>query len=375
MEEGNICLSSTTYSNHLTDTFKKLLSNQSYADVTLVSDDNQQMKAHKIILSACSPILDAMLTTNPHPHTLLYMRGIKLQELQAIVEFMYLGMTYVSKNRIVEFMKIAKDLGIKELTPGDEDETIVPYIDPLQEEHCIDTAHQEVHPIKEESMEKNLASNTKCGECEKVFSNQAGLKFHVKAIHNGLQFYCEKCEYGTSTSQKLKRHQADKHGARYFCDLCEKNDTGNQAETFCCNQCDYHAFVKPELADHKRAMHKKLPFQCSRCEFNTTVKQVLFNHKIDEHHEVLFACQQCNHKATSATNLRSHKLNVHDGLRYACDQCDYQATQAGSLKQHIRSKHEGIEHFCNDCEYKTVWPKALKEHQRRHHTNGQSAEA
>ena len=375
MEEGNICLSSTTYGNHLTDTFKKLFSSHSYADVTLVSDDNQQMKAHKFILSACSPILDAMLTTNPHPHTLLYMRGIKLLELQAIVEFMYLGMTYVSKNRLVEFMKIAKDLGIKELTPGDEDETKATNIHPPQEEPSIDTANQEVHPVKDENMEKSFASEAKCGECDKVFSNQAGLKFHIKAIHNGLQFYCEKCEYGTSTSQKLKRHQADKHGDRYFCNQCEKKDTGNEAETFCCNQCDFHAFVRPELADHKRTIHKKLPFQCSRCEFQTTVKQALFNHKVDEHQEVLFSCQQCDHKASSAPNLKSHKLNVHDGLRYACDQCDYQATQVSSLKQHVRSKHDGIEYSCNSCEYKTVWPKALKEHQRRFHIVGQFVEA
>ena len=35
-----------------------------YADVTLVSDDQKQFKAHKIVLSACSPVLKTMLLEN-----------------------------------------------------------------------------------------------------------------------------------------------------------------------------------------------------------------------------------------------------------------------------------------------------------------------
>ena len=108
MDQGTICLSSSTYNNHLTDTFKNLLLGQSFADVTLVSDDQNQVQAHKFMLSACSPVLNSLLMNNPHPHPLLYMRGIKLQELQAILEFMYLGRAYVSNDRIVNFMTIAR---------------------------------------------------------------------------------------------------------------------------------------------------------------------------------------------------------------------------------------------------------------------------
>ena len=78
-----------TYSNHLVGVFKDLREEGHFADVTLVSDDQIQTPAHKVVLSACSPVLKTLLVNNPHSHPLLYLRGIKQTELQAILKFMY----------------------------------------------------------------------------------------------------------------------------------------------------------------------------------------------------------------------------------------------------------------------------------------------
>ena len=45
-----------TFSDHLQLMFKDLYEEDKYFDVTLVSDDHTQLKAHKIVLSACSPV-------------------------------------------------------------------------------------------------------------------------------------------------------------------------------------------------------------------------------------------------------------------------------------------------------------------------------
>ena len=42
-----------TFSDHLKLIFKDLYQGESHSDVTLVSDDQTQFKAHKIVLSAC----------------------------------------------------------------------------------------------------------------------------------------------------------------------------------------------------------------------------------------------------------------------------------------------------------------------------------
>ena len=47
-----------TFSEHLQLVFKDLCQEGRYSDVTLVSDDQTQFKAHKFVLSACSPVLN-----------------------------------------------------------------------------------------------------------------------------------------------------------------------------------------------------------------------------------------------------------------------------------------------------------------------------
>ena len=45
-----------TYSDHLRDILKNISSDVFFADVTLVTDDKKQIKAHRNILSACSSV-------------------------------------------------------------------------------------------------------------------------------------------------------------------------------------------------------------------------------------------------------------------------------------------------------------------------------
>ena len=54
-----------TFTDHLLLMFKDLYEEEKYSDVTLVCDDQTQFKAHKIVLSACSPVFKIL---NPH-HT------------------------------------------------------------------------------------------------------------------------------------------------------------------------------------------------------------------------------------------------------------------------------------------------------------------
>ena len=51
--------------------FKDIYQEEKYLDVTLVSDDQTQFKAHKIVLSACSPVFKYIIDTNPSQHPLI----------------------------------------------------------------------------------------------------------------------------------------------------------------------------------------------------------------------------------------------------------------------------------------------------------------
>ena len=119
-----------TFSEHLQLMFKDLYQEEGrYSDVTLVSDDQTQFKAHKIVLSACSPVFKKIIDSNPSQHPLIYLRGIQSYEIESILQFMYLGEGKFYQERMGEFIKVAKDLEVKEISkgvemPGDNEDII-----------------------------------------------------------------------------------------------------------------------------------------------------------------------------------------------------------------------------------------------------------
>ena len=103
-----------TFSKHLDQTFRDLLEDKRFANVTLVCDDQRQIKAHKFVLSACSPVFKSVLDNNTgESNPLVILRGIHYDDMEAILQFMYQGETSVKKERMQDFMKAAEDLEVK----------------------------------------------------------------------------------------------------------------------------------------------------------------------------------------------------------------------------------------------------------------------
>ena len=82
--------------------FKDLYEEEKHFDVTLVCDDQTQFKAHKIVLSACSPVFKKIIDNNPSQHPLIYLRGIQSYEMESILQFMYLGEGILSASQTLK---------------------------------------------------------------------------------------------------------------------------------------------------------------------------------------------------------------------------------------------------------------------------------
>ena len=110
------CLKWNDFKENVSNTFGTLRDNIDFADVTLASEDGHQMEAHKVILAASSPFFHNLLRQNKHPHPLIYMRGIKSDDLMAIVDFLYHGEVSVYQENLDSFLVIAAELELKGLT-------------------------------------------------------------------------------------------------------------------------------------------------------------------------------------------------------------------------------------------------------------------
>jgi len=114
------CLRWNDFESNISVAFRELREEKDFFDVTLACEDNQ-IQAHKVILSACSPFFRNVLRRNPHQHPLLYLKGVKYSELMSVLNFMYMGEVNVAQEELNSFLAVAEDLRVKGLTQNNSE--------------------------------------------------------------------------------------------------------------------------------------------------------------------------------------------------------------------------------------------------------------
>ena len=151
--EDKLCLQWNDFKDNLGSSFGELRGDKDLTDVTLACGDGKQVEAHKVILASSSPFFMDMLKRNKqHPHHLIYMRGLKSEDLAAIVDFLYFGETNVFQENLDSFLALAGELQLKGLTGtgNSTDEAEEPLKDPTFRNNPVK---------KEKSEEQKKTSN------------------------------------------------------------------------------------------------------------------------------------------------------------------------------------------------------------------------
>ena len=210
---------------------------------------------------------------------------------QSIFEFMYLGVATFYQERMNEFLDVAKNLEIKEISKDVEFNNDEKFNEDV-EEPTIKThqnnKQEDVNGTDDQNSDQfiNTTSKTK--------ANPANSMDIIRST-NGKYLSCDQCNKQFGTKQRLKIHiQSIHEGVKYACDQCDKQFTQQSS-----------------LATHVQSTHEG----------------------------VKFACNQCDYQATRQSGLVIHIKSKHEGVKYPCNQCDYQAKHLSNLKTHIKSKH------------------------------------
>ena len=104
----NFSLKWTDFHSNVTKSFITLRNEYYLHDVTLVTDDNQQMKAHKLVLSACSDYFETIFKMNQSPNIMLCLDGISGQDLNNCLDYMYQGEVQIHQTDLEKFLNIAQ---------------------------------------------------------------------------------------------------------------------------------------------------------------------------------------------------------------------------------------------------------------------------
>eukprot|EP00092_Neocalanus_flemingeri_P095656 GFUD01121704.1.p1 GENE.GFUD01121704.1~~GFUD01121704.1.p1 ORF type:complete len:316 (+),score=78.46 GFUD01121704.1:62-1009(+) len=117
MGSEKFCLRWNDFEGNISSAFRELKDDKDFFDVTLACEE-EQIQAHRVILSACSPFFHQVLRKNPHQYPLLYLKGVTFTDLQSVLNFMYHGEVSVAQEELNSFLAVAEDLMVKGLTQG-----------------------------------------------------------------------------------------------------------------------------------------------------------------------------------------------------------------------------------------------------------------
>ena len=291
------------YSDKIIEIHKDMIKTKDFADVTLVTDDEKCLKAHRIILSACSSVLKNILQIDPHNNKqVIFLSGIQHSEMESILQFMYLGETKIYEEQIKEILEVAKSLKIIGLGKSLENIILDKNIksesrDDNKNENCLELSFDEKNIL--ESQQETLLKGPAiflCQECQKIFKQKCILARHIQSEHQGVKFAC--------------------------------------------NHCGYQATYQGNLTKHIQSQHNGLKYVCDQCDNQYTDTNTLRKHIQSVHEGVKYGCQKCNQQFTVQANLKRHMKNVHEGYKFFnCDQCNKKFTAQSNLYRHIKNMH------------------------------------
>ncbi|OAD61653.1 Protein tramtrack, alpha isoform [Eufriesea mexicana] len=91
MGSEHYCLRWNNHQSNLLGVFSQLLESESLVDVTLACTEGPSIRAHKVVLSACSSYFQALFLDHPNRHPIVILKDVRFAELRTLVDFMYKG--------------------------------------------------------------------------------------------------------------------------------------------------------------------------------------------------------------------------------------------------------------------------------------------
>ena len=237
-----LCLQWNDFKENIGSTFAELRDGKDFADVTLACEDGEQIEAHRIVLASSSPVFKNLLVKNKHPHPLIYMKGVKFDQLSAIVDFIYFGETRTFEENLETFLALAEELKLKGLTSAGvemnehimnmktspkskkKQRTSQTVLHPrLTEQYQVEYVDRKPTLLEEPIPSLKEAVAVELGQLDQQIESMTSVTDRTEPTRGGKIFACKVC--GKEGSRKdVGRHIESKHitGVVHNCDICGK---------------------------------------------------------------------------------------------------------------------------------------------------------
>jgi len=313
------CLRWNDFEQNISSSFRELKEDKDFFDVTLACDDNQ-LQAHKVILSACSPFFRSVLKKNPHQHPLLYLKGVKYVEIQLVLNFMYHGEVNVAQDELNSFLSVAEDLQVKGLSQNQ----------PKPNRKPQESSSFKIVPEEESSPTITLPNH-------RPIKQQ-----RPKPNYDQQPMNAEKLQARREIQQHSVTPQI-KTEAPVVLDCDDEQENTHQIVESVDYQADHTGYEYEQSYQDESMMYQE--------------------------GEILLDMGQMQHRNQDPYgHIKEYAVKIANETGYSCSICGKKCRDMYLMREHVEALHEiSPGYLCNSCNKECKSHRGLKEHVKRFH--------
>ena len=229
------------FHSNVSSSFSALRNEDYLHDVTLVTDDDHHVSAHKLVLSACSDYFKSIFKKSKHANPLLCLDGINSKDVSNVLDYVYNGEVQIYQEDLDHFLMIAEKFKLQGLLSSQDqedpeaklkDET--PFNEPVpQPENTRDSnkklpvvrtvsttsqsiskisiPNEELERLDErivEQIERIPDGQFRCRMCGKTTKQKINIKNHIETHFDGLSFPCPLCPTVSRSRNSFAMHKS-----------------------------------------------------------------------------------------------------------------------------------------------------------------------
>jgi len=311
------CLSWKDFNVIYNKQFEELRNSEDFFDITLACEDNQ-VNAHKLVLSAASDFFKDILRKFKHDHALVYLTDVRFCDLQAILDFIYTGETEVAEDNLESLLTTAGKLRIKGLTESQSN----------KDSEAKASEEENLAPIiteKEESKKKSIQggklgskSTTITPTLVKETSSQS-IKLEKSDI-NYIQI---------TNASKLVRKPDPMDISNFLSPSEQQQLTGAE---------NLESFPSKSLAIVNEAVQSQ-DYESNKNELERQCNELMVSSYDTSLGKTVWQCAQCHYSSKLRYTVKEHVETHISGFSHQCPLCEKSCNTRNALRVHTIRKH------------------------------------
>jgi len=339
MGTEKFCLRWNDFESNISVAFRELREDKDFFDITLACED-EQLSAHKVILSACSPLFRNLLRRNPHQHPLLYLKSVRYTDLQAVLNFMYNGEVNVAQEELNSFLAVAEELQVKGLTQShSQNKSQSPKSTPKSRQTLenMNSSNSKRFQSNTSQQRKNFDVNVDDDEIQEVLPVKTEPGDHTQSSMAPLPSYTTDVSNPSSSMGSLQNPTSQSHMVANIEDssLSQYNEQFDEYSQY--DEQNYSMGLDSSMSG---AGENKGALQTYNLREMDEHISLMMRKSVDTSGNKFWECLSCGKTCIGKNDMTRHIESNHiESPGLSCELCGKVSKTRNALRNHIYSVH------------------------------------